>query len=392
GLLFYLPSQIALNLANGIDLMSGRALIMIFAGVYFIKKMNPTPPRQGGAGYLGGYFLRGVPPWRDKYQIPPFHPCGKPPGIQGNKIKNERIFLRESLKKYAAPLLFLIVAAASLLVAENQFWGGRKLLLFLTVFPIYFVARELLGSSLKKGQVIFWLSSGASLAALVALGQFLAQFIFGLEETVKWWSEFIAPHFFGASFAKLVAINSSWLVAVSGQNWLRAFGFFPDPHMLSFCLGLTAPLLAAALVVRKKTTLVGWFFLGLILLALFLTFSRGGYLGIMAALGVFLLVGWPRLERKLKKIIFTALGLLIVLMIIWGAPVANRFVSSFDLNEGSALGRWQIWQESAIIFSHQPILGVGLGNYSLAINWQADYRNAMPSHNLYLDLLVETGV
>lgn len=73
-------------------------------------------------------------------------------------------------------------------------------------------------------------------------------------------------------------------------------------------------------------------------------------------------------------------------------PVWTRFSSSFNLTEGSNLGRLKIWTEALTQFEKAPLLGVGLGNYPLALDFNAIYRSAVTSHNLYLDILVEMGI
>jgi O-antigen ligase len=75
-----------------------------------------------------------------------------------------------------------------------------------------------------------------------------------------------------------------------------------------------------------------------------------------------------------------------------GGLISARFFSSFNLNEGSNQGRLAIWQESFNVFLENPILGVGLGNYPLTTNPYLDYRTSVTSHNLYLDILAETGI
>ena len=56
------------------------------------------------------------------------------------------------------------------------------------------------------------------------------------------------------------------------------------------------------------------------------------------------------------------------------------------------MGRLSIWQDSRQIIRKNPIIGVGLGNYSLAVSFNQDYRNAITSHNLYLDIWSEMGI
>jgi O-antigen ligase len=125
---------------------------------------------------------------------------------------------------------------------------------------------------------------------------------------------------------------------------------------------------------------------------LLLTFSRGGYLGLLFGLAIFFFLSWQRMKISEKKFFVSLAFLAVVLMAVFGNLFIGRFVSIFNFSEGSNLGRLGIWQESISLVQKNPILGIGLGNYSLALNFNENYRNAVSSHNLYLDILTETGI
>lgn len=233
---------------------------------------------------------------------------------------------------------------------------------------------------------------GAAFSALTALAQFLAQFIWGSQKIIDFWALKVAPLFYGQTFASLVAQNPSWSVEIGGKTMMRAIGLFPDPHMLAFFLGLISPFVLVMIFFGKKHRLLLLFVACLLLLVLLLTFSRGGYLGLLVSLIFIIPLLWRRLERKGKFFWGGLAGLIMVVALIFGTPVISRFFSSFDLAEGSNLGRLQIWQESLAVAGQHPLLGVGLGNYPAAIDFSGTYRSAVSSHNLYLDILAETGI
>jgi O-antigen ligase len=66
-------------------------------------------------------------------------------------------------------------------------------------------------------------------------------------------------------------------------------------------------------------------------------------------------------------------------------------MSSFDAQEGSNSARILNWQQALAIIKNHP-LGVGIGMYSLAIDPNADYREPIYAHNLYLDIAAELGI
>jgi hypothetical protein len=124
---------------------------------------------------------------------------------------------------------------------------------------------------------------GSVAMAVVALMQFLSQFFFSLERVLNFWLTRIYPVFLGEAFAQSVAIHPSLLVNIAGETILRATGVFPDPHVAAFYFGMAIPFgIWFALVAEKeKKTL---FLVGSVILfvADLCTFSRGGYVGLLA--------------------------------------------------------------------------------------------------------------
>jgi len=346
-LIAYLPVQAALNLAPDIDLASGRALIL-------------------------GLFFAWLAAWlHQKKEAPAALSVG-----------------RLSLLL----ILFFLLAALSVFAAQNQTWGLRKLLVFASIFPLFFLVQALVKKEEHYKKLVYIIIGGATVSAVIALAQFLAQFVFGQEAIVAFWAAHIVPLFSGASFGALVASNPSWQVNIGGQTVMRAIGLFPDPHMLAFYLGLTSPFALVMLFFEKHRRGL-WFAIYCLLAAvLLLTFSRGGYLGLLAGLMVFFIFAWRKIKGKGKRF-FVALCLFAAAMLLLaGWPVAMRLASSFNMQEGSNMGRLNIWQDSWQVIKNNFIIGVGLGNYPLAVDFSGNYRSSVTSHNLYLDIWAETGI
>ena len=286
----------------------------------------------------------------------------------------------------------LLASAASLFFAQEPSWGVRKLAVFLSIFPLYFLAAGFADEKTNSKKIVDILILGAFVSALIGLIQFLSQFFVSYSVLIKLYTDGIGPIFWGKTFSVLVAQNPSWFVNIGGGTLMRAFGLFPDPHMLAFFIGLVSPLALARLLCCKKINFLLLLVYGLMFLAVLLTFSRGGYLGLFFSIILILFYSWRFLNEKKKFLIFTGLALLLLIFIIFAAPVVSRFISSFLISEGSSLGRIQIWQQSLKIFLAKPILGVGLGNYPKAVDPLAVYRSPVTSHNLYLDVASETGI
>jgi len=287
---------------------------------------------------------------------------------------------------------FLLVIFISLFQAREVFWGLRKFVYFFSIFPLYFLVLNwfLVKSELVKkrvNQVILIITLASLPVALIGLFQFFAQFVFGSEIIKYFWAKNIVPVFCGANFGQLVVSHPSWWVEIRGKALLRTFSIFSDPHMLSFYLGLVLPIFVACFWFKKEKLF--WTGFVLLFLALCLTFSRGGYLGLIGSFLV--LSSGSYFYLKEKKLAFVLLFCLLI-FIMPGTWVSERFYSIFNLSEGSNLGRLEMWQKAWLLFKERPFFGVGLGNYALYLVSDIGYRNPITAHNLYLEILSETGV
>lgn len=327
----YLPFQIALNI--GVDLASSRLFIVLFF-LICIKKLK-------------------------------------------------KIFTFQSIWLF----VFLAFSFLSLLQAENISWGLRKLIYFLSIFPLYLLVINLV----KKNQVekvfkiLVW---GGGIVALIGLLQFLAQFVFGLEAVYYFWAGNITYIFSGFNYGSLILAYPSWLVNVNGATIMRAFSIFSDPHILAFYAGMLIPLADVLWVQQEpyRKSIFNSHVVMILFVALLLSFSRGAYLAIIVAFLVVVFLMWKYLGSK--KALLNVFLLLI--FVIPGTPVSSRFYSSFDANEGSNIGRLEMWQQAGQAGLRNPFLGLGLGN--LSADSQHDYRNPVTAHNLYLDIFSEIGL
>jgi O-antigen ligase len=352
-LVFYLPFQVALNLTAGFDVASGRALILLFFIIWIFRG-----------------------------------------------LKNKKIEIDFSLQTLLLSV-FLFLAALSLTQSFEMDRAFRKLLVFYSVFPLYFVLTSFACDRKFILRAVRYLFVGALVISIFGLAQFFAQFCFGINPLLDFFAKVIAPVFYGNTFASEVVANLSWLANVGGVTLLRAFAIFPDPHVFSFYLGLIIPLVFALMFLDKDSLKEAGFlenkrlfyliFITLILAELF-TFSRGGYLGMAASFFVMMIL-LRRHFTKLQKRVLLSLAVFGMIFISFvNTSILTRFLSSFDLQEGSNVERMKNWQQGWDIFSNNFITGIGIGNYSFYMDPTVDYRTPIYAHNLYLDLGAELGI
>jgi O-antigen ligase len=342
----YLPFQIALNPIEGIDIASIRILSLIIALFWLGKKLQ------------------------EKYLPAPSGP---------------QLLLVGS---------FLFLSVFSIFFSESPAWALRKLFFLFSFFPLFLVFSDLGKKRADALKIIEFLLLGGALSALVGIGQFFLQFIIGLDPTLNIWREF-SGLFWGNAFSQSILEYSSWLVEINGKTIFRAIAFFPDPHTFSFFLTMLLPWFFSVGLGLKYNERIKKTFLLLggvaVFLANILTFSRSGYVGMLAGAlfwGTALLWQGKFLRKKVLALVLFGL-----LLTSFSLPfVQSRFVSIFNPNEGSNSERYRNWKEALKIVSDHPLVGVGLGNYSLAVKSDAAYRDPIYAHNLYLDIAAETGI
>jgi len=178
------------------------------------------------------------------------------------------------------------------------------------------------------------------------------------------------------------------LVNIGGENFLRAFGSFPDPHIFGAFLALAWPL--GLFFYQKKPRLKILAISGLIFLGSLLSFSRTVYLMLIAE-SFLALAFFIKKETWPKFILFLFLFFL-PLFFLTNNPLKQRLFSSFDFQEGSVSGRLLMWEKSLEAFREKPLTGLGLGNFPLFVKPTAELREPIYAHNLFLDFLAETGL
>lgn len=171
---------------------------------------------------------------------------------------------------------------------------------------------------------------------------------------------------------------------------IRVTSTFGNPNVYGTYLLLVIPL-SGALVIYAKSIFYKFCALGitgLLLIALGLTYSRGCYVALAAALFVFLIL----VERRL--IVLFAAGL-IVMPFVLPAGIIARIVSIVDFTDTSTMYRISIWQASLRMLGDFWMAGIGQGPeaYNNVYPYYAfSAVTALHSHNLYLQIFLETGI
>ena len=191
-------------------------------------------------------------------------------------------------------------------------------------------------------------------------------------------------------FAIISYINGDFMIAnrqSTGRVKGIVKGMFGNPNDLAISLNLLLPLAVAFALGSRGWKRVLYFTCAAVLtVGVIVTFSRGGFLGLIAAGGV-LLWKLSRRNRGLAVLAFVvATGFFVAVM---PAGYSSRLTTIFSVEEdqtGSSQARRDLLNRAVQVASNHLVIGVGMGNFHIySIREQV-------AHNSYLEIAAELGV
>lgn len=186
-------------------------------------------------------------------------------------------------------------------------------------------------------------------------------------------------------------IDTSWIDTSLFSNLkFRVYSTFENPNVYGEYLLLAIPIIAGLMILstKKFTKISAFFITGILTTTLFLTYSRGCYLGL--ALCVFLLIWFFDTRLILIPILGT-----IPLMYLLPQSITSRLLSITNLSDSSTSYRIKIWEGTLNVIEKFGITGVGPGTeaFNTAYSQYAlDGITAQHSHNLFLQIIAEAGI
>ena len=186
-------------------------------------------------------------------------------------------------------------------------------------------------------------------------------------------------------------VNQAWMdEEMFSDIKMRIYSTLENPNVLGEYILLVLPV-AIGLMWTRKGILTKLLYAGIaamMLVALILTFSRGCWIGLLVAAAVFITFAAGKLW---------GLGLIAlpVLPAVLPESILNRFASIGDMKDSSTSYRVYIWMGTLAMMKDFWVSGIGMG----AEAFQSVYPFysysgivAPHSHNLFLQILVESGV
>jgi putative inorganic carbon (hco3(-)) transporter len=167
----------------------------------------------------------------------------------------------------------------------------------------------------------------------------------------------------------------------------RGGGIFGNSNDMALFLVTLAPI-AIAFVVQSRSLARKFVFGGcavLVVTGIVLTYSRGGFIGLLAALGF---LAW-RIGRQRRVEILLG-GTLAVIILLALAPsyalrLASIIVPSLDPVGSSEARQGELFRSLYVAIRH-PLLGIGMGNYAPEMSYRG-----LVTHNSYTQVAAEMG-
>ena len=189
----------------------------------------------------------------------------------------------------------------------------------------------------------------------------------------------------------------------------RADSIFESPNYLAMLLApIIAMVIAVLAFVRdvwRQVIILSLLLasLALNLVAFYLTFSYGGFVGLtLAVIWLFGAFAFGKMRNR-KTIILIGAALAVILLLVAASSFGSaKFQRDFFDREGlsSFRGRAELWQTAVFIIKKQPLAGLGLGNYDKgylryaheAIGGEPLEPLMIHAHNIFLDFWTDSGI
>lgn len=266
-----------------------------------------------------------------------------------------------ALNRYVYIYAAVYILASVVSVTRSQ---SLKIGLLTSAFVLFYIA--VVNSVETKKQLnvlVFFMVAGGVLVALYGFYQFMF------------------PSKFGG-----VWVDTDMFSDIA----FRVYSTFGNPNVLGEYFLLIIPIGVAYFFNSKKVLFKLIYFVSVsaMMLCLVLTYSRGCYLGIIAAAAVFLVL----LD---KRFIILGIAALAVLPFIMPDTIMNRFMSIGNMEDSSTSYRVNIWLGTIAMLKDYWLCGIGPGEAAfnrLYPSYGYNGISAPHSHNLFLQIICDTGV
>lgn len=263
---------------------------------------------------------------------------------------------------------FLIVLfTAVYFIAGITSFSPRKSLSIWAIYLIFASAYFLVVNLIKTKKQLNNLLTLFVISGLLVCLYGIAQYIFGWNTTQSWMDE-----------------------DMFSDIKMRIYSTLGNPNVLGEYILLVLPAAIALMWTRKGALqkIVYALTAAVMFAALILTFSRGCWIGLIVSAAVFITFAAGKLWGL-------ALIVLPLLPAVLPESIINRFLSIGDMKDSSTSYRVYIWMGTLAMIKDYWISGIGMGTEAFTQIYPFySYSGivAPHSHNLFLQILVESGI
>lgn len=279
------------------------------------------------------------------------------------------------------PTLLLVVLAAYWIQAPRKCLGNRQ-----TLYVFLFVLVALTGTIFARNKAwAFELLRGFFLYVFLPY-LFTVQFVDGPRRV----QQYIRLFMYSSMFFVLIGISRSGLVSVPILSDENEFALFTNLLIpLAYFLGQSET--------EKRTKLLAYGIVVVLIAGTVASFSRGGLVG-LAAVGAYIFLFTRRKTVAIGLLALFCLGLIALSSESYWADMATMFSEKGE--RGTGRDRLESWKAGWMMFLDHPIVGVGPRNFGMYLaeyysGWEARAPTHMwgrVAHSLYFTLIPETGI
>ena len=204
-------------------------------------------------------------------------------------------------KLFLLTTLFFIIAALSLISAQDVGVGMKKILFLLNIFLLFPVVTFSIKNKNDFKEIIKFIFYSTGLLVFIGYLQFILTFFIPLFDFWQFWAQNIIVAFYGQNLSNLLSYSNTWFSYYEVMPaTLRMFSLLPDSHSFAMLVIISMPAVLSLIFYytgkeKKYLSLALIFFL----LAVFFSGSRGAWVGsIFALMAAIYLFAYPHVEFK----------------------------------------------------------------------------------------------
>ncbi len=284
---------------------------------------------------------------------------------------------------YGFPLVN-IIAILGLIVALFSLFAKKRPIILPQLYLVIMYLVLVFASNVFSGNIVAGVEQFILFAKCAAV---FFIFIFIISDTKQLKQAMVLIVILSVIVAIQIILQSKLGIMVYGQEFKQGtrvawIGTWDGPNVLCilFALGIAVSLSFTSRTYNILWRVINILFAGVMAYGVYLTNSRGGFLGLMV---VALFFFWNKFmrDRKLSMKVVTCVFALIFVMLAFKFGPSR--LADLNTQESSAHERTWIWEQGLNLFRENPILGIGKGQYR--------YQYGQIAHNNFVENMADMG-